>query len=153
MASPFAPLITDHAVGRKNRYGPRPGPSTTVPHITFAAKIIGLADTYMTLTAPPPRLRPHEAIRDIVKTRNDQFPSSLVKGLLSEISVFPPGTMVRLNTEETGRVIAVNRLHPLRPQVEIVVDGKGRRLATPRILDLAEAPFVYITGPVAETGR
>jgi hypothetical protein len=83
-----------------------------------------------------------------VKTRNDQFPSALVKALLSEISVFPPGTVVRLNTDEVGRVIAVNRNHPLRPKVEVVADGKGQRLPAPKLLDLAEAPFLYITGPV-----
>ena len=120
------------------------------------AKIIGLVDTYTALTVPPssrPRLRPHEVIRDIVKTRNDQFSSALIKALLSEISVFPPGTIVRLSTEEVGRVVAVNRSHPLRPQVEIVADGKGRRLGAPKIIDLSEAPFLYITGPVVEDGR
>jgi hypothetical protein len=120
------------------------------------AKIIGLADTYTALTAPPsprPRLRPHEAIRDIVKTRNDQFPSALIKALLSEISVFPPGTIVRLNTEEVGRVVAVNRHHPLRPQVEIIADGKGQRLGVPKVIDLSEAPFLYITGPVGDGAR
>jgi len=120
------------------------------------AKIIGLVDTYTALTVPPPsrpRLRPHEAIRDIVKTRNDQFPSPLIKVLLSEISVFPPGTMVRLNTEEVGRVIAVNRNHPLRPQVEVVVDARGHRLGAPKIIDLSEAPFLYITGPIGDDAR
>jgi HD-GYP domain-containing protein (c-di-GMP phosphodiesterase class II) len=124
--------------------------------IAVDAKIIGLVDTYAALTVPPaprPRLRPHEAIRDIVKTRNDQFPSPLIKALLSEISVFPPGTIVRLNTEEVGRVIAVNRNHPLRPQVEIVADGKGQRLAAPKVIDLSESPFLYITGPVGESSR
>jgi hypothetical protein len=120
------------------------------------AKIIGLVDTYTALTVPPssrPRLRPHEAIRDIVKTRNDQFPSSLIKVLLSEISVFPPGTIVRLNTEEVGRVIAVNRSHPLRPQVEVFADAKGHRLGMPKVIDLSEAPFLYITGPVGDDAR
>ncbi|HEV8584866.1 MAG TPA: HD domain-containing phosphohydrolase [Methylomirabilota bacterium] len=126
------------------------------PAIDPDAKIIGLVDTYTALTMPPsarPRLRPHEAIRDIVKTRNDQFPSALVKALLSEISVFPPGTVVRLNTDEIGRVIAVNRNHPLRPKVEIMADGKGQRLPAPKVLDLSEAPFLYITGPIGEGGR
>jgi HD domain len=121
------------------------------PAIDSDAKIIGLVDTYAALTLPPssrPRLRPHEAIREIVKTRNDQFPSALVKALLSEISVFPPGTVVRLNTDEVGRVIAVNRNHPLRPKVEVLADGKGQRPPAPKLLDLAEAPFLYITGPV-----
>ena len=126
------------------------------PAIDPDAKIIALVDTYTALTVPPssrPRLKPHEAIREIVKTRNDQFPSALVKALLSEISVFPPGTVVRLNTDEVGRVIAVNRNHPLRPKVEILADGKGQRLPAPKMLDLSEAPFLYITGPVGEGGR
>jgi hypothetical protein len=126
------------------------------PAIDPDAKIIALVDTYATLTLPPtsrPRQRSHEAIREIVKTRNDQFPSALVKALLSEISVFPPGTVVRLNTDEVGRVIAVNRNHPLRPNVEILTDSKGQRLPAPKLLDLSEAPFLYITGPVAEGGR
>jgi HD-GYP domain-containing protein (c-di-GMP phosphodiesterase class II) len=120
------------------------------------AKILGLADTYTGLTLPPtarPRLRPHEAVREIVKSRNDAFPSALIKALLSEISVFPPGTVVRLNTEEIGRVVAVNRNHPLRPRVEIMADSKGHRLPAPKTVDLSESPFIYITGPVTEGGR
>jgi HD-GYP domain-containing protein (c-di-GMP phosphodiesterase class II) len=120
------------------------------------AKILGLVDTYTGLTMPPaprPRLRPHEAIREIVRSKHEAFPSPLVKALLSEISVFPPGTLVRLNTGEVGRVTAVNRNHPLRPRVEIVADGKGQRLGTPKSTDLADAPFLYITGAVAEGGR
>ena len=120
------------------------------------AKILGLADTYTSLTVPPtarPRLRPHEAVREIVKSRHEAFPSPLIKALLSEISVFPPGTVVRLNTEEIGRVIAVNRNHPLRPRVEIMADGRGQRLPAPKTVDLAESPFIYITGPVIESAR
>ena len=119
------------------------------------SKILGLVDTYTGLTAPPslrPGLRPHEAVREIVRSKNESFPPPLIKALLSEISVFPPGTLVRLNTGEVGRVTAVNRNHPLRPRVE-VSDAKGQRLPTPKMIDLSEAPFLYITGPVSEATR
>jgi len=88
-----------------------------------------------------------------VKSKHEAFASPLIKALLSEISVFPPGTLVRLNTGEVGRVVAVNRNHPLRPRLEVVADGKGHRFPTPKTVDLSEAPFIYITGPVAEGAR
>jgi HD-GYP domain-containing protein (c-di-GMP phosphodiesterase class II) len=120
------------------------------------AKLLGLVDTYTGLTAPASLrlgLRPHEAVREIVRSKHEAFPSGLIKALLNEISVFPPGTMVRLNSGEIGRVVAVNRNHPLRPKVEIVTDAKGHRPLAPKLLDLSEAPFLYITGPVGEGGR
>jgi hypothetical protein len=126
--------------------GGRPGSA-----IHPGAKILGLVDTYAGLTLPPPPragLRPHEAVRDIIRSRNELFPASVIKALLGEVSVFPLDTQVRLNTGEVGTVIAVNRDHPLRPRVEIV-DGKGGRPAA-RIVDLAELPFLYVTGPVSE---
>lgn len=123
------------------------------PAISPDAKILGLVDTYAGLTLPPSprqRLRPHEAIREIVRSRHESFSSALIKALLSEISVFPPGTLVRLNTGELGHVVAVNRNHPLRPRVELIADGKGQRLSTPKPVDLSQSPFLYITGSVAE---
>jgi HD-GYP domain-containing protein (c-di-GMP phosphodiesterase class II) len=114
------------------------------------AKILGLVDTYIGLVVPPslrPGLRPHEAIREIVRAKHELFPPALIKALLNEISVFPPGTLVRINTGEVGLVIAVNRNHPLRPHIE-VVDARGHRGPAPKIIDLSEAPFLYITGPV-----
>lgn len=117
------------------------------------AKIIGLMDTYTALIFPRPpgrRLPPHEAIREIVRSKHEDFATPLIKALLSEISVFPPRTVVCLNTGEVGRVIAVNRNHPLRPKVEIVADAKGNPLPAPKILDLSEAPFIYVTGPFEE---
>lgn len=119
------------------------------------AKILGLVDTYTSLTVSPsarPRMRPHEAIREIVRSRHEAFPPTLIKALLSEISIFPPGTLVRLSTGEVGRVVAVNRNHPLRPRVEVVADTRGQRLVAAKVVDLAEAPFIYITGPVGEGG-
>jgi hypothetical protein len=61
--------------------------------------------------------------------------------------------VVRLNTEEIGRVVAVNRNHPLRPRVQIMTDSKGQRLPSAKTVDLSESPFLYITGPVTEGSR
>jgi hypothetical protein len=123
--------------------------------VRVEAKIVGLAEAYVSLTAPPsrrPGLRPHEAVREIVRGKHEAFPALLVKALLSDVTVFPPGTVVRLNSGETGIVVAVNRHHPLRPRVEIL-GGKSGPLTTPKIVDLSDAPFLYVTGPATEPGR
>lgn len=120
------------------------------------ARILGLVDAYAGLTLPAsrkPGLRPHEAIRELVRSKNESFSPALIKALLSEISVFPPGTLVRFNTGEVGQVTAVNRNHPLRPKVEVVADAKGHPLPGPKIVDLSETPFLYITGPVSEGAK
>jgi HD-GYP domain-containing protein (c-di-GMP phosphodiesterase class II) len=119
------------------------------PAIHPDAKIIGLADTYAMLTLPPaPRLgRPaHDAVREIVRSRHRAFDPVLIKALLHETSLFPPGTLVRVSNGEIGRVIALNRNHPLRPRVELL----GRPSVAPRIIDLVESPFLYITGPISK---
>ena len=124
--------------------------------ICHEAKILGLVDAYTGLTLPGarrPGLRPHEAIREIVRSKHESFSPALIKALLTEISVFPPGTLVRLNTGEVGQVTAVNRHHPLRPRLEVVADSKGHRPAVPKAIDLSETPFLYITGPVSEATK
>lgn len=154
-APPFAGLVDtvlQHHEREQGQGFPHGLPGSSV---RVEAKIVGLADTFMALTAPPslrPGLRLHEAVREIVRGKHQAFPSVLIKALLSDVTVFPLGTIVRLNTGEIGAVVAVNRNHPLRPRVEIV-DGKTGPLATRKIVDLSEAPFLYITGPQSEPVR
>ena len=142
--------VLEHHEREQGQGYPQGLPGSAIhPH----AKILGLVDTYTRLTSPRPpqaRLLPHEAIREIVRSKHESFPSALIKALLSEISVFPPRTLVRLNTGEVGRVVGVNRNHPLRPKVEILSDSKGNRLPAPKLVDLSEAPFLYITAPLQE---
>ena len=120
------------------------------------ARILRLVDAYAGLTLPAsrkPGLRPHEAVRELMRSKSESFSPALIKALLSEISVFPPGTLVRLNTGEVGQVIAVNRNHPLRPKVEVVTDAKGNPLPGTKTIELSETPFLYITGPVSEGAK
>ena len=117
------------------------------------AKILGLLDLYTRLTVPPawqPPRGPHEAVREIVKSSHDAFTSDLIKALLAEISVFPPGTLVRLSTGETALVLEANRHQPLRPRVELVAESKSLRVGGARLLDLSEMPFLSIVGAAGD---
>lgn len=119
------------------------------PAIHPDAKIIGLADAYAALTSPTgprPGRPPHDAIRDLMRVRQRAYDPVLIRALVSETSLFPPGTLVRLSNGEIGRVIALNRTHPLRPRVELLAKANG----VPRTVDLVETPFLYITGAIGQ---
>jgi hypothetical protein len=44
--------------------------------------------------------------------------------------------------------VRVNRTQPLRPLLDVVCDAKGQRVTASRRIDLADLPFVFITGPL-----
>jgi HD-GYP domain-containing protein (c-di-GMP phosphodiesterase class II) len=113
------------------------------------AKIVGLADAYAALTAPPPPRagrRPHDAIRELMRWRRHAFDAVLVKALVNETTLFPPGTLVRLSSGQLGRVLELNRSHPLRPRIELMTRDHG----VARVIDLVQSPFIYITGPAPQ---
>lgn len=112
------------------------------------AKIIGLADIYGALIHPRPqrkRLLPFEAVKQIITVFKGCFPTRILKAMINELSAFPLGIHVRFNTKEIGRVVATNRLAPLRPTVEILVDPMGKHLKEPKYLDLSQHHLINIT--------
>ncbi len=111
------------------------------------AKIIGLADVYGALIQPRPqrkRFLPFEAVKQIIAVLKESFPKDLLKAMINELSAFPLGIYVKLNTNEVGRVVAVNRLAPLRPTIEILIDSSGRRLKETRTIDMSQHQLVDI---------
>jgi len=115
------------------------------------ARAIALADTYEALTHLRPfreQMIPFNVLQQLIRLGGRLFPSDLVKVLIDQISVFPLGSYVRLNTGEAGKVVATNPGYPLRPVVEVLFAANNSRLAQSRRLDLKQEPMLYITGPV-----
>jgi hypothetical protein len=117
------------------------------------ARIIGLADTYEAMVHPRPDRQAravYHVVKEIIDLRNTLFDRQLVKALIHIVSIFPLGSLVKLNTEDIGRVVGTSRLHPTRPTVEVLLDARGRRLNPPRLIALEEEPMVYVVDPAIE---
>lgn len=119
------------------------------------ARIIGLVDAYEAITHQRPyrpARTPAEALKELIDFRKrDGYPWNLLKTLVREISVFPPGSWVVLNSGETARVVETNPLSPLRPTVEIRFDSAKRRVILPKIVELEKDPLLHITGSLLPT--
>lgn len=105
----------------------------TGDHIDEMALIIGLADVFDALMNVRPHRRgmsPHQAIRTLLVSGKMTFPHHLLKALVEQLSIYPLGTTVRLNTGETGIVSQLNRQYPLRPILRIVPSGHALTVKT-----------------------
>ncbi len=112
--------------------------------------IIAIVDVYEALTHPRPyrkRYTPDEAMKLIAYSMGSQFKPDLIrvlKTLLKELSVYPVGSFVQLNTKEIAQVIKVNRNFPILPIVDVYLDGSGRRPSEVKRINLAQEPLIHI---------
>jgi len=119
------------------------------------AGIIGLADTYEAMTHPRVDREAravYHALKEIIDLRNTLFDRRLVKALINIVSIFPLGSLVELNNAEIGRVVDTSRTHPTRPIIEVLLDAKGQRMDSQRLIDLKNEPMLYIVDPAIKEG-
>jgi HD-GYP domain-containing protein (c-di-GMP phosphodiesterase class II) len=115
------------------------------------AKLLGLVDIYESLTHNRPfrkRLPPLEAIKEVISIGRGGFPLLSFKALINQLTTYPVGCFVKLNSGEIGRVVDKNRFAPLRPKVQVLYTGLGERVDTGCILDLVRQPLLFIVNTI-----
>jgi hypothetical protein len=70
--------------------------------------------------------------------------------LINIVSIFPLGSLVKLNNNTIGRVVGANKLYPTRPLVEIRLDHRGKKMNEPQLIYLEEEPMLYIVDPAID---
>jgi HD-GYP domain-containing protein (c-di-GMP phosphodiesterase class II) len=111
--------------------------------IGMLGSIAAIVDTFDALTvrrrhAEP--VSPSAAISMLYRTRGTLFDAYLVEQFIRCIGIFPIGSLVELNTGETGVVIAQNPAKRLSPRVMVIRDAAGNPMNPQKLLDLARAP-------------
>jgi HD-GYP domain-containing protein (c-di-GMP phosphodiesterase class II) len=119
------------------------------------ARIIGIVDTYEAMAHPRADREArvvYNALKEIIDLRNSLFDPALIKALIYIVSIFPLGSLVKLNNGEVGRVVGTSRLHPTRPTVDVLLDPRGRKMREHRQMNLGDEPMLYIVDPAIEEG-
>ncbi len=117
------------------------------------ARTLAVADVFEAFSHPRQYRRTfvaHEAIQEVARLSGVELDSDAVKTLVKELSMFPIDSFVMLNNGEIGKVIAINRTHPLRPVVEIIFNNQKKRLKKTRQENLKTSPFLYISRTLFE---
>lgn len=107
--------------------------------------IAGIVDVFDALTTKRPYaepMSPSNALNLLQKQRDKAFHPVLVEQFVRCIGFFPVGSVVELNSGETGIVISQNSAKRLLPRVMVVRDARGQLLRPQKLLDLAKMPKI-----------
>jgi hypothetical protein len=103
------------------------------------------------------KAQPSERVLAVLKKDDgSHFDRHLVRRFVQLLGVYPPGTLVKLNTNEVGVVMRVHAPDPFRPRVKMLFDNEGRRYDTPLEMNLWEknaegSPVGTVVAPAEES--
>lgn len=122
--------------------------------ISEFAKIVSICDTFVAMTCERSYRDEHlsyNAMKNIVSESNRRYDPELVKVFLSNMAIYPVGSIVQLNNNLIGRVVSANPDLPLRPKISVLIDEFGDKVTKEKVIDLQEMSSLFITKPLSKS--
>ncbi|MBY5963530.1 HD-GYP domain-containing protein [Marinobacter nauticus] len=133
------PIISDVTLHHHERIDGRGYPQQLPEwQISRFARLIAIVDAYDAMTSDRcyrDGMSPADAVRILYKNRAQQFDADMVEAFIRMIGIYPPGSLVELNTGEVALVVSTHPGRKLKPKVEILLDNNKHPI-TPRVMDL-----------------
>ncbi len=117
------------------------------------ARITAVADVYDALLANRPYRPPYsinQAVNILKRMSGIHLDPICVNALVTNIAVYPIGTIVKLNTGDTGIVVDTNRQHPTRPIVKVILNSRGQRVTNKHEVDLSKTKTIMVVKALSE---
>jgi len=116
--------------------------------ISVYARIVSICDVFTAMT----RKRSYRdeyllytAMKSILSGSSKKFDPNIVRVFLSNMALYPVGSIVQLNNGVVGSVVSANPELPLRPNILVIIDEFGEKVNKEKILDLQEKQSLFIT--------
>lgn len=117
------------------------------------AQIVGMVDVYDAITSErvyKKALPAFEAYEMLSASGDHYFKYDIVKKFLSQVAVYPSGSLVTLSTGQVGIVVENDKSYPLSPKVRAILEPDGTLLKPMRIINLCEVLNVVIHKVLSE---
>ena len=138
---PIAPVVAFEHHLRIDGTGYPPGVRRGT--LNVATMLCSIADVYDAMRSQRKYQQsfPTDRIKAVLeRSDGQQFDQNLVRRFVQLIGIYPPGNLVRLDTQEIGVVLRVYAPDPHRPRVRVIIDRAGQGLAKPYDVNLWESP-------------
>jgi putative nucleotidyltransferase with HDIG domain len=101
------------------------------------SRIVAISDCFDAMTAhrsyQKDPFTPYEALHYMTTRLADRFDTTLLKVFIRTIGIYPPGTVVRLNTGELAVVVFPSQESVTTPTVQLLRDADGQSCAPDRV--------------------
>jgi putative nucleotidyltransferase with HDIG domain len=114
-----------------------------------ASLILSICDCYDAMTTHRVYQRcyePREALEFMSKMAGKNFEPNYLKAFIKMLGIYPQGTLVKINTGETGIVVRPNPSSPDEPIIKVIYDIFGNKLENIKTIDLSQHPVDEETG-------
>jgi HD-GYP domain-containing protein (c-di-GMP phosphodiesterase class II) len=109
--------------------------------LNLVSMMLAISDYYDKLRRSPEYYKeggPERAYDKMMAESGKRLHPDLLENFFTVIGVFPPGTLVELDTGEIALVIQASMLDKKRPQIEIIYNTDGEKYQEPSIVNLVE---------------
>lgn len=138
----LSPDIANAVLGHHLRYNKKGYPEWAQSRdVGVMSRIIAIADCFdacTTLRVYQQPMPPATAINRMKELAGEHLDPDLVKSFAVMMGKYPPGTLVRLNSNEIALVWKSSSINPDAPLVMVIFDPDGAKIAKPVIEKLLE---------------
>ncbi len=108
--------------------------------VPLGAKIVGMIDTYDSLTSDSPHrpaVAPADALRILRTEGAEQFGKDMVQEFIRCLGIYPIGSLVECNNGALAVIVSSTPASRLKPVIMVVRDERGKETKPRMILSLA----------------
>jgi HD-GYP domain-containing protein (c-di-GMP phosphodiesterase class II) len=118
-------------------------------NIDLRARIVAVADAFEAMVSEKPyrtSMEGSQAVKSLYADNGRRFDPDVLKAFIRTMGIYPIGSFVKLNNNAICRVLSVEANAPLRPKVEVLIDGNDRafRPGEGKVYDLLQEKDIFI---------
>lgn len=119
-----------------------------IPLLTRIASIVDVYDAITSDRCYHDGISPALALENLFKWSKGNFDVPLLEKFIKCLGIYPIGSVVRLNTNEVGVVVATDAGHRVKPIVLLAANAEGKPYLPRRLLNLSSAVWEKSGSPI-----
>jgi len=120
-----------------------------IPMLTRISSIVDVYDAITSDRCYHDGVSPATAMENLFKWSTGNFDQSMLESFIQCVGIYPVGTVVRLNTNDVGLVVATDTNRRLKPVILLALNSEGKEYLPRRLINLSSETWEKSEKPLA----